>query len=74
MRQQGHWGKEEHLKQPSLIHSHSQTTGHSIENDSFNIIGGEDQGQARTMKESIYIRVNNPTVNQNIGKYNLNHI
>ena len=24
--------------------------------------------------ESIYIRVNNPTLNQNIGKYNLNHI
>ena len=31
-------------------------------------------GQARTIKESIYIRVNNPTLNQNIGKYNLNHI
>ena len=24
--------------------------------------------------ESIFIRVNNPTLNQNIGKYNLNHI
>ena len=31
----------------------------------------EDQGLARTIKESIYIRVNNPTLNQNIGKYNL---
>ena len=26
------------------------------------------------IKESIYIRVRNPTLNQNIGKYNLNHI
>ena len=26
-----------------------------------------------TIKESIYIRVNNPTLNQNIGKYNLSH-
>ena len=66
--------RKEHLKQPSPIHGHSQTTGHSIENNNFNIIGREDWGQARTIKESIYIRVNNPTLNQNIGKYNLNHI
>ena len=66
--------RREHLKQPSPIHSHSQTTGHSIGNNNFNIIGREDQGQARTIKESIYIRVNNPTLNQNIGKYNLSHI
>ena len=29
---------------------------------------------ARTIKEAIYIRVNNPTLNRNIGKYNLPHI
>ena len=62
------------LKQPSPIHGHSQTMGHPIDDQNFNIIGREDQGQARTIKESIYIRVNNPTLNQNIGKYNLNHI
>ena len=66
--------RKEHLKQPSPIHGHSQTAGHSTENNSFNIIGREDQGQARTIKESIYIRVNNPTLNQNIGKYNLGHL
>ena len=54
--------RKEHLKQPSPMHGHSQTTGHSIENNNFNIIGREDQGQARTIKESIYIRVNNPTI------------
>ena len=26
------------------------------------------------LKESIYIRVNNPTLNRNIGKFNLHHI
>ena len=26
------------------------------------------------IKESIYIRVNNPTLNRNIGKFNLSHI
>ena len=29
---------------------------------------------ARAIKEAIYIRVNNPTLNRNIGKYNLPHI
>ena len=66
--------RKEHLKQPSPIHGHSQNTGHPIEDQNFNIIGRDDRGQARTIKESIYIRVNNPTLNQNIGKYNLNHI
>ena len=66
--------RKEHLKQPSPIHGHSQATGHPIDNNKFNIIGREDWGQARTIKESIDIRVNNPTLNQNIGKYNLNHI
>ena len=31
-------------------------------------------GLARAIKESIYIRVNNPTLNCNIGKYNFSHI
>ena len=29
---------------------------------------------ARAAKEAIYIRVNNPTLNRSIGKYNLPHI
>ena len=65
---------KEHLKQPFLIHMHIQQKGHSISDNSFNIIGREDQGQARTIKELIFIRVNNPTLNQNISKYNLSHI
>ena len=65
---------KEHLKHPSPIHVHIQQRGHTIEDSSFNIIGKEDQGQARIIKESIYIRVNNPNLNQNIGKYNLSHI
>ena len=65
---------KEHLKKPSSIHAHIQQTEHNIKDVSFNIIGIEDHGQARTIKESIFIRVNNPTLNQNIGKYNLSHI
>ena len=65
---------KELLKQPSPIHAHIQQTGHNNTEDSFNIITREDQGQARTIKESIFIGVNNPTLNQNIDKYNLSHI
>ena len=42
--------------------------------DNFRIIGREDNNLARTIKESMYIRVNNPTLNRNIGEYNLPHI
>ena len=66
--------RKEHLKQPSPIHGHIHHTGHTITDNSFNIIGREDLWQARTIKESIFIRVNNPALNQNIGKYNLSHI
>ena len=31
-------------------------------------------GLARTINESIYIRANHPTLNSNVGKYNLYHI
>ena len=44
----------------------------SVEN--FKIIVREDLNMARAIKEAIYIRVNNPTLNRNIGKYNLPHL
>ena len=65
---------KEHLKEPSPIHNHSQYTGHTATQDNFQIIGREDHGIARTIKESIYIGVNNPTLNRNIGMLNLHHI
>ena len=38
------------------------------------IIGREGHNLARAIKEAIYIRVNNPTLNRNIRKYNLPHL
>ena len=65
---------KEHLKETSPIQAHSTQTGHSTSADHFNILGGEDQGLTRLVKESIYLRVNNPTLNRNISEFNLSHI
>ena len=65
---------KEHLKSPSAIHHHSSQTGHTTNQNNFQIIGREGQNLARNIKESIYIRVNNPSLNNNIGKFNLSHI
>ena len=65
---------KEHLMEPSPIHNHSNNTGHTTTPDNFQIIGREDYGITRIIKESIYIRVNNPTLNRNICKLNLHHI
>ena len=65
---------KEHFKEPSPIYGHSNISGHNTKPDNFTIIGREDHGLARTIKESIYPRVNNSTLNRNVGKYNLHHI
>ena len=64
----------EHLKEPSPIHAHSLQSGHNSTSGNFNILRREDRGLTRIIKEAIYIRVNNPTLNWNIGKFNPNHI
>ena len=65
---------KEHLKDPSTTHHHSNNTGHPTSQDNFQIIGREGHGLARSIKESIFIMVNNPTLNRIIGKFNLPHI
>ena len=65
---------KEHLREPSPIQAHSQLIGHQLSPDNFNIIGREGQDLTRLIKDSIHIRVNNPTLNRNIGKFQLNHI
>ena len=65
---------KEHWKAPSPIFLHQNNSGHVTTLEYFKIIGREDNSLARTIKESMYIRVNNPTLNRNIGKYNLPHV
>ena len=64
---------KEHQKAPSPIYDHYNITGHKISLENFSIVGREDQNLMRTIKEALYIRVNNPSLNRNIGKYHLPH-
>ena len=65
---------KEHLKDPSPIHHHSIHMGHPTSQNNFQIIRRQGHGSARNIKESIFIRVNNPTLNRNIGMFKLPHI
>ena len=59
---------------PLLFITTATKTGHTTNHNNFQIIGREGHNLAINIKESIYIRVNNPTLNNNIGKFNLSHI
>ena len=65
---------KEHLKALSPIHDHSNTTGHTTSLENFSIVGSEEQNLSRLIKESMFIRVNSPSLNKNISKYHLPHI
>ena len=73
--------QEEHLQKdsenkrtPSPMHGHHNITGHELSLENFSIVGREDQIIARVIKEAILIRVNDPSLNRNKGKYQLPHI
>ena len=66
--------KVDKLKAPSPIHDHSNTTGHTTSHENFSIVGREEQNLSRLIKESMFIRVNNPSLNKNIGRYHLPHM
>ena len=65
---------KEHLKGVSPIHHDSTLTGHPTNQNNFQIIEREGHNLTKNIKESIFIRVNNPTLNNNIGKFNLPQI
>ena len=65
---------KEHLKAPSPIYDHHNISGHDVTVDNFTILGREDHNLIRTIKEALYIRANNPSLNRNVGKYHLPHI
>ena len=64
---------KEHLKAPSPIHDHLNISGLAVTIDNFSILGRGPKPH-ENQKEALYIRVNNPFLNRNIGKYHLPHI
>ena len=64
----------EHMRSTSPIMDHHNNTGHEVSLDNFTIVGREDNNIARNIREAIFIRVNDPSLNRNIGKFQLPHI
>ena len=56
------------------MYDHSNIMGHHTSIGYFHTVGREVQNFTRTIKESIIIRVNDPSLNRNIGQYQLPHI
>ena len=65
---------KEHLKSPSPIHLHTTSTGHPVSPDCFSIVDRESQATVRNIKKAMYIRVNDPSLNRNLGKFQLLHV
>ena len=67
-----HWGKVKGTSRtPFPIYDHANTSHHHTKlNNSF-IVGREVHAIARTIREAMFIRVNDLSLNSNIGKYQL---
>ena len=65
---------KEHFKAPSPIHLHSTTTGHPVDPEQFSTFHKETNNHSRTIKEAMFICVQDPALNRNLGKYQLLHI
>ena len=62
---------EEQLKALSAIHYHHNTTDHTTTVGNFSNVEREEKDLARSIKEAIFIKLNQPSPNRNIGKYHL---
>ena len=65
---------KEHLRALSPIHKHSNSTGPPVSPECFNIVNREPQVFTRNIKEAMYICLNDPSLNSDLGKYQLTHM
>ena len=61
----------QHPRALSPINQQSKTTEHQMDLKCIAIIDMEAQGATRMIKEAMYILVNDPYLNRNLGKCNL---
>ena len=59
---------------PCPIHHHTSSTGHPVSPDCFNIVHRETWGTTRHIKQAMYMRAKDPSLNRYLGKYQLPHI
>ena len=62
---------KEHQKALTPIYDHSNYIGYTVTIEKFSIVGRKEWNLIKTIKEALYIRVNNPSLNRNVGKYHL---
>ena len=65
---------KEQLRAPCPIHQHTSSAGHPINSDCFSIVHREAQGTTRNIKQAMFIRANDPSLNRNLGKYQLPYV
>ena len=69
----GNWLKE-HLRALSPFFDHANTSAHYTKLDNFSIVGMKSHSIARTIKQAMFISVNDPPLNKNIVIGQLYHI
>ena len=62
------------ISRPPPQHLSTITPLVTVSLENFSVVGREEQNLMRTIKEALYIRVNNPSLNRNIGKHHQPHI
>ena len=70
--QEGHLAIKlrEHLIPPFTIYQHGQMTGHPFDMDCFTIVDRQEYSIMRTIKEAMFLHVNDPSLDRNQGKTN----
>ena len=53
------------------MHLHTSTSGHPVSSECFSIVDREAQGLTKNIKEAMYIKVNDPSLHRNMGKFQL---
>ena len=72
-----HWGIQQNIQgqdegtsqDPVPIHHYSHSTGHPVSPECFIKVDRAVEGVTRKKKEVMYILVNDPSLNRNLGKY-----
>ena len=63
-----------HFRAPFPMYDDANTSGHHTSLENFSILGRESHNITRIIKEAMYIRVNDSSLNRNTGRYQLSYM